>query len=597
MKPARILRILLAAAAAAAFLYYIRGAMPGGGGGTPGDIAGTPKGVPYDDPSYVAQRGGQIIGSSRSQPRSFNRLLVRDQTSDTVIMLLQGRLVRINRATFEVEPWLAEKWDASDDGLSYTFHLRPNLTWSDGAPFSSADVVFSLEAALDPKVKSVAASNMMAGGQPIRAEAPDADTVKFTLAGPSGPGVRIFDALPILPKHKLGAALAAGTLGDAWGPATPPSEIAGMGPFVLREYTPGQRLVFDRNPRYWRKDARGQQLPYLDRIVLEIVPEQNAELLRLQAGQTDFTHSELRAEDYVPIRKAEAEGKVRLVELGVGTDPDGFWFCMKPAVKAKDPRFRFVQKREFRQAISHAVDREEFAQTVFLGEAVPTWGPITTGNEPWFSPNVPRYPHDPARARELLKSIGLEDRNGNGVVEDEKGTEARFTVLTQRGITYYETGATVVRDYAQAVGIALDVVALEPPALFARLESCDYDAVYMRALMSDLDPGLSLDYWLSSGDAHLWNLASKTPATGWEKEIDRLMTEQASTIALAQRKTIFNDVQRIFAENLPVVYFAAPRLYYGHSVRLRGVVPSVMRPQVLWNADMLSVADGAASKP
>src|SRR5918994_5323474 len=122
---------------------------------------GAPEGAPF-----VAQRGGQIVGSSRSQPQSFNRLMVRDQTSDTVNMLLQGRLVRINRATFEVEPWLAEKWDASADGLTYTFHLRPNLTWSDGAPFSSADVVFSLGAAVDPKLKSVAASYMMAGGRP-----------------------------------------------------------------------------------------------------------------------------------------------------------------------------------------------------------------------------------------------------------------------------------------------------------------------------------------------------------------------------------------------------------------------------------------------
>jgi peptide/nickel transport system substrate-binding protein len=570
-----------------AFLYYLRD----GGGNGPG-TAGLP-GASGGTEQAEARRGGQIVGSARSQPRSFNRLLVRDQTSDTVNMLLQGRLVRINRATFQVEPWLADKWEAAADGLTYTFHLRENLTWSDGAPFSSADVIFSLDAALDPKVESVVASNLTAGGQPIRAEAPDANTVVFKLAGPVGPGVRIFDGLPILPKHKLGSALAAGQLAAAWGPATPPSELAGMGPFVLREYVPGQRLVFDRNPRYWRKDARGQQLPYLDRIILEIVPEQNAELLRLQAGDTDLTHSELRAEDYVPVRQAEQQGKVRLVELGVGTDPDGFWFCMKPEVKAKDPRFRFVQKREFRQALSHAVDREEFAQTVFLGEAVPVWGPITTGNEPWFSPNIPRYPHDPARARDLLTSIGLEDRNSNGVVEDEKGTEARFTVLTQRGITYYESGATVLRDYAKAVGIALDIVALEAPALFQRVETCNYDAVYMRALMSDLDPGLSVDYWLSSGGAHLWNLSSKAPATEWEKEIDRLMTEQASTLDAARRKTIFNDVQRIFAENVPVLYFAAPRLYYGHSVRLRGVVPSVMRPQVLWNADMLSV-DGAA---
>ena len=86
---------------------------------------------------------------------------------------------------------------------------------------------------------------------------------------------------------------------------------------------------------------------------------------------------------------------------------------------------------------------------MFLGEAVPVWGPVTPGNKPWFSPNVPRYPHSTAKARELLKSIGLEDRNNNGIVEDEKGTEARFTVLTQRGLTYYERGTTVLRDARQ----------------------------------------------------------------------------------------------------------------------------------------------------
>jgi peptide/nickel transport system substrate-binding protein len=574
LQPGRVLRIVLAGGIAAALLYYYR---------APQRKAGDPG-------AGAASRGGQIVGSVRSQVRSFNRLKVRDQTSDTINMLLQGRLVRINRATFEVEPWLAERWESSTDGLTHTFHLRPNLTWSDGAPFSSADVVFSLEAALDPKVMSVMATNMMAGGQPIRARAPDANTVVFTFAGPVGPGIRLFDALPILPKHKLGPALAAGTLGDAWGPSTPPSELVGMGPFVLREHLPGQRLVFDRNPRYWRTAADGQKLPYLDRIVLEYVPEQNAELLRLTSGAIDLTHSELRSEDYVPVRRAEEEGKVKLVELGVGTDADAFWFCMKPEVKAKDPRFRFLQKREFRQALSHAVDREELARTVFLGEAVPIWGPITPGNKPWFSPNVPRYPHDAARARELLKSIGLEDRNKNGIVEDQAGTEARFTVLTQRGITNYERGTMVLHDYAKAVGIELDIVALEPAAVFQRLESCNYDAIYMRALMSDLDPALTLDFWLSSGDAHLWNMSQKTPATDWEKQIDQLMTEQARITDPARRKALFNDVQRIFAENVPVLYFAAPRLFYGHSTRLRGVVPSVMRPQILWNADMLSVS-------
>jgi peptide/nickel transport system substrate-binding protein len=579
VRPARLLRILIAAAVAAGLLYYFRGASNRSAG-----PAGT-----------SAQRGGQIVGSMRSEPRSFNRLLARDQTSDMISTLLHGRLVRINRSTFELEPWLAEKWESSPDGLTHTFHLRPNLTWSDGAPFSSADVLFSLEAALDPKVQSVIATNMQTGGKPIRAMAPDANTVVFTFAAPSGPGARLFDILPILPKHKLGAALAAGTLTDMWGPATPPAEIVGTGPFVLREYVAGQRIVLDRNPHYWRKADDGEQLPYLDRIVLEVVPDQSAELIRLIAGETDFTHSELRADDYVQARRAEQDGKIKLPELGVSTDADAFWFCLNPKTRAKDPRFRFLQQREFRQALSHAVDREEFARAVFLGEAVPIWGPVTPGNRTWFSPNVPRYPHDVARARELLKSIGLEDRNHNGIVEDAAGTEARFTVLTQRGITYYEQGTTVLRDQAKRVGIELEVAALDARAVFERLESCNYDAIYMRPLWTDLDPAGNLDFWLSSGDGHLWNMKQTTPATDWEKQIDALMTEQARTTDLERRKALFNDVQRVFAENVPVLYFAAPRLFYGHSARLTGVVPSVLRPPILWNADMLSVTGGVAA--
>jgi peptide/nickel transport system substrate-binding protein len=539
----------------------------------------------------VHERGGQIVASMRAEPRAFNRHVSSDQTSDTLVTLMQGRLVRINRSTFELEPWLAERWESSSDGRTHTLHLRPGVLWSDGTAFTSADVLFSLRAVYDPSVKSVLASSLMVGGQPITAAAPDAATVVLTFATPSGPGLRLLDMLPILPRHKLESALTSGTLARAWGTSTPPEEIVGTGPFVLREYQPGQRLIFDRNPRYWRKAPNGDALPYIDRLVLELAPDQNAELLRLQSGATDLTHGELRSDDYIPVRRAEQAGTLTMVELGVGPDADGFWFCLKPEKKASDPRFAFINRREFRQAISHAVDREEFAQTVFLGEAVPIWGPITPGNRPWFSPNVPRYPFDPARARALLQGIGLEDRNGNGVVEDKSGTEARFTVITQQGIGYYERGTTVLRDYAAAVGIALDIVPLEFSAMVSRLLACDYDAIYMRPLTTDLDPAQNLDYWFSSGAAHLWNMQQKAPATEWEKQIDTLMREQATALDLARRQEIFAEVQKVLAENVPVLYFASPRLYYAHSRRVRGVVPSILRPPVLWNADSFSVTD------
>jgi peptide/nickel transport system substrate-binding protein len=550
--------------------------------------------------------GGQLVASIRAVPRSFNRLIAREQTAELLSLLTQGRLVRINRSTFELEPWLAEQWDTAADGRTFTLHLRPGVTWSDGAPFTAADVLFTLQAVFDPKVESVVTEQLTVGGKPIAAAAPDDHTIVLTYPTASGPGLRLFDALVILPKHKLEGALRDGTFANAWNSATPPAEIVGTGPFTLREYAPGQRLVLDRNPRYWRKAADGTQLPYLDRIVLQVVPDQDAELVRLQGGDLDMTQSELRPDDYVVAKRAETQGKLKLVELGVGPDADAFWFDLKPEAWKNDPRFAFVSKREFRQAISHAVDREAFAEHVFLGAAVPIWGPVTPGNKIWFSPNVLRYPHDVNKAKEMLKGIGLEDRNGNGIVEDAQGHEARFTVITQRGVGWFERGTNELRTQLARVGIALEVAAIDNGALIKRMLSSDYEAIYYRPLATDLDPAVNMDFWLSSGSAHFWNLPDQTSsdrkgpppqeegpaAQEWETRIDMLMAEQASTTDLEMRKRIFNEVQKTFAENLPVLYFVAPRLYYAHNARVLGVVPSVQRPPALWNADMLSVRGG-----
>jgi peptide/nickel transport system substrate-binding protein len=131
---------------------------------------------------------------------------------------------------------------------------------------------------------------------------------------------------------------------------------------------------------------------------------------------------------------------------------------------------------------------------------------------------------------------------------------------------------------------------LELGALIQRLQACDYDAMYYRPVMTDLDPAGNLDFWLSSGPSHFWNMSQKLPATDWERRVDTLILEQAAELDPMRRETQFRAVQQIMAENLPVLHFAAPRMYYAHSARLRGVVPSVLRPPVLWNADSLSVS-------
>jgi peptide/nickel transport system substrate-binding protein len=529
-----------------------------------------------------------LVSSLRAEPRTFNRYAGRDSVLEIVTDLTQARLVQIDRRTQELEPWLAESWTASADGLTYTLKLRQGVTFSDGVPFTSADVLFAFKAIYDGKTGSVLGESMSVDGKPLAVSAPDASTVVVRFPSPFGPGLRLLDNLAILPRHKLEAALKAGTLAKAWDLSTPASEIVGLGPFVLKAYQPGQRLIFERNPRYWRTDAQGGRLPVLDRLTLEIVPDQNAELLALETGQIDFTQSEVRPEDYATLRRAADQKKLSLVNLGVGLDADSFWLNLRPNRPATARR-PWLLGADLRRAISHAVDRRAFAETVFLGAAVPVYGPITPGNARWYSPDLPRFDYDPAAARRLLAGLGLVDRNGDGILEDRTGAPAGFTILTQRGNTALERGAAFIAQELKKVGLAVEVAPLDVGAVIDRIERGDYDAVYFRFLTTDLDPALNIDLWISSGSAHIWNPSQARPATEWERQIDGLMARQVATLDLAERKALFDQVQRIVAEQLPMIQFAAPQVSLAMSTRVVGATPALLRPMILWNPDTLGV--------
>ena len=262
----------------------------------------------------------------RSEPQTFNRLVARDVVSVLVSELTQAKLVRIDPVSDQVEPWLAEGWTAAEDGLTYTIDLPADVRFSDGAPFSSADVLFSFEAVYDAALSSPVGDSLRVGGEPLAVKAPDARTVVVTFPTAFGPGLRLLDNLTILPRHLLAASLADGSLASAWGVTAAPDEIVGLGPFVLDDYVPGQRMVFSRNPEYWREDADGIRLPYLERLTVEIVPDQNAEILRLEAGEIDFTITEVRAEDYTSIERAVEAGQLQLFDRGVSLDADFLWF-------------------------------------------------------------------------------------------------------------------------------------------------------------------------------------------------------------------------------------------------------------------------------
>jgi peptide/nickel transport system substrate-binding protein len=509
--------------------------------------------------------------------------------TELVTLLTQARLARVNRMTDELEPWLAESWTLGADGLTYTLLLRPEIKFSDGQPFTPADVLFSFRVVYDPAINSSLSEALKVNGRPLEVAAPDARTITVRFPEPFAPGLRLLDNLPILPRHKLEAAYTKGELSKLWSPARPLSEIAGLGPFMLVEHVAGQRLVFARNPHYFRRDAKGLQLPYLDRLTLAVAPDQNTEALRLEASEIDLmANADIRPQDYAAFKRLADQGKLKMMDVSVGLDPDFLSFNLRPT-RAVHRRAAWMGRREFRQAISCGVDRQAIVNTVYLGAAVPIYGPITPGNKKWFSPEAPSCPLDREKARGLLASAGLTDRNGDGLLEDASGSAARFSVITQTGHLRQRV-STVLQEQLRQIGLQVDIVSLDPGGIGQRWQAGDYDAIYFGLQASSTDPSLTPEFWLSSGPFHFWNPSQTTPATPWEQRIDELMGEVATAPSMPERHRAFAEVQKILGEELPSIYFVAPRVSIATTARVLNATPAPQIPQLLWSADTLARA-------
>jgi peptide/nickel transport system substrate-binding protein len=538
--------------------------------------------------------GGSLTVTQRTEPTTFNRYAVAQFPNEIFARLTQATLVRLNRASGALEPALAETWSVAPDNRTFMLNLRKGVTFSDGTPFTSADVLFSFQALYSPAVASPIASGMSVNGQPFAVRALDDHTVVLTFPAPYGPGLTILDALPILPKHKLERALAAGTFNAAWGTNAPAADFAGLGAFVFAEYVPAQYMRFTKNAKYWGKDSAGRALPYLDEITINFVPEQNAEMLRLQNGDTDLITEQIRPEDLAALERASSDGKVQLMEAGVSLDPVGMWFNLKsgaPAAKAKP----WIQRDEFRLALSHAINRKLIVDTVYLGLAEPAFGPVTRGFGPWYSDAAPKTEFDAAKAKDLFAKAGLSDKNGDGKLDDASGKTATFAVLTRKGNTLLERTMASVQEQLAKAGLGMDIVALDRDPLLKQFFAGDYEAIYYGFPVGSNDPVNNSDYWLSSGAFHVWNPGQTAPATAWEKEIDDLMRKNSASMVMDERVKLFADVQRIFAEHLPMIYFAAAKATVAMSARVQGAVPALLQPQVLWKPEMLWLG-GAARK-
>ena len=557
---------------------------------------------PLPDPPLVANckpgiPGGRLVIAEPGDPKTFNPITANESSSMDIYRFLFASLLGADSVTQEVEPGLAESWTNTPDGKTWTFKLRKNLRWSDGEPLTADDVVFTFNDVIyNPGVDNVTRDALQVDGKPFTVTKIDDLTIRVVTPDIYAPFLEGFGAgVPILPKHILAKTVADKTFASAYGINWKPEDIVGSGPFRLKEYKTAQSVLLERNPWFFEVDSNAQRLPYCDNIVFTVVPDRNAISLRFLSGECDV-HDYIYANEYDHFKTESANGKFQLLEPGIGMETDFFWFNENTNVDAKtgqpcvDPKkLKWFRNVKFRQACAYAIDRDSLIRSVFSGRAIPNYGFVTPGNKKWFNPDIPQYPHDLARARELLKEIGIEDRNGDGMLEDADGNTIEFVFNTNIENNSRMKAAVLIQADLQKLGFKVVLQPIEFNTLIHKIDDThEYECVLMGLFGGATDPCFQANVIRSDGYTHQWFPREKQPSTSWEARLDFLMNDLSKTLDFAGRKKDFDEVQRILAEQQPMIFTVTPYYYAAARSDIGNLRPTALSfYRVTWNAEEL----------
>lgn len=514
--------------------------------------------------SLAAQSGGEIRFCLRSDPKTFDPQRVEDDNSATVRYITGGVLLHVNRKTQELTPELATSWKVDQLGRRITFQLRRGLRFSDGTPFTAADVAYTMTRLMDPALHSATADPFRSSTQPPVIAVPNPDAISITFAAPVSGLERLFDQVAILSKN------------------SPKKLEAVLGPFYVAEYKPGVEVLLARNPNYWKRDAAGRPLPYLDRIHLQIQQNRDMELIRFKRGELDLINT-VDPEVYEQLSR---QPSAAVADAGASLESEMMWFNQSPAAPIPAYKKAWFASQDFRRAISAAINRDDLCKVIYRGHAEPAAGVISPANRSWVNSSLKPHVFDVNAALLRLQQAGFAKRGA--VLYDREGHAVEFSLMTNAGNRPREKMAAMIQQDLLALGIKLNVTTLDFPSLIERMtQSFQYEACLLGLTNLDLDPSAQMNVWLSSSSDHQWNPNQKTPATPWEAEIDKLMRAQAAETRLAKRKALFDRVQQIVWEEAPFLYLVNKNSLMAFSRQLRNVAPSVIQPHAFWNIETL----------
>jgi peptide/nickel transport system substrate-binding protein len=546
----------------------------------------------------VGTYGGRIVRDTLGEPKSFNPVTAGEtSTTEYTGRIFQG-LTDTDPFTGEVMPLLAEKWEVADDGVTWTFHLRKDVTFNDGSPLTSSDVVFtwndlvydlSRPQGTDPRWPCSMRDIATFEGKIVQVEAVDDYTVRFVTPYK----VAIWDQMVaegILSRKKYEPMVKSGAFGGALGADSKASDLVGTGPFILGEYIRGQRVVLKRNPNYWKKDSDGNKLPYLDELVFQITRDLNTMLLDFEQGITDiFTIPS--GKEVARLKPMQKEGNFSLYQFG---PDDGTVFlalnmneAAAKAGKVAAYKVKWFRDQRFRQALSYAIDRGAQVRNIRRNLGYPQSAPFTLSAGPYRQEGFSPYPYDPEKAKALLAEMGFKP-GSDGILRDPAGHKVSFTLNTNAGNYIREESANFIRKDLERVGIEVNILFLEFNLLVDKMdETYDWEALVM-GLTGGREPHWGANVWKSDGRLHMWWPEQATPGTDWEKRIDEIFAAGIQELDKAKRKEIYREYVEIVHREQPFIYLTVSEQVAALRNRFGNIFPSPIGG-LLHNEDQIFV--------
>jgi peptide/nickel transport system substrate-binding protein len=563
------------------------------------------------DPSQFRTQAAQmprLVVTSTSDPKTFNYITSDESSSSEILSLMYDGLLSTNGMTGELEPGLAESWQISPDQKQIVYKLRPGLKWSDGAPLTVDDILFTYnEIIFNEKIPTSNADLFRVGEQGLFPTVRKIDDlqVEFTAPEPFAPLLR-FAGGAFMPKHALEASVK--TVDDqgnpqflsTWGTDVDPTKVVGSGAYRLKSYQPGERVILERNPNYWRQDAEGKAQPYIDQFVFQFVASDDAALVQFRAGGIDVEN--VTPDFFALVKREEQRGNFTIYNGGSALSSQYLTFNLnqgrrngKPLV---DPiKSRWFNTLAFRQAVAHALDRPTMINNIYKGLGVPQHSAIYIQSPYYFPPEqgLPTYEYDPAQAKALLTEAGFKYNSANQLT-DAEGNIVRFTMITNAGNKIREAMGTQIKQDLAQIGITVDFQPIAFNTLVGKMsDSLEWEALVLGLSGAGVEPDGGRNVWSPKGRLHFFN---QFPSSGtlegwqvadWEAEIGRLYVKGGQELNDDKRKEIYAEAQKLAQAQVPMVFLVNPLSLSAVKNRIQGVEYSALGG-ALWNIHELQLS-------